>query len=162
MLVHLTSLSHTLGTGLPMPPQSADDAASCWPCLSLTRASQRSSLKSFVLATVVPPPPWMNTARPASVPHKDFSDLYEKMSGKGESASGAHRRRPAGADPAELEQSCHLAASQSAFRFCLRVANAQLPQAPLHYQYPPELAWACPQEAARRPSIRTCGHHRSM
>ena len=23
-------------------------------------------------------------------PHKDFSDLYEKMSGKGESASGAH------------------------------------------------------------------------
>jgi hypothetical protein len=104
----------------------------------------------------------MNTARPASVPHKDFSDLYEKMSGKGESASGAHRRRPAGADPAELEQSCHLAASQSAFRFCLRVANAQLPQAPLHYQYPPELALAGPQEAARWPSIRTCGHHRSM
>ena len=26
-------------------------------------------------------------------PHKDFSDLYEKMSGKGETASGEHRRR---------------------------------------------------------------------
>ena len=25
------------------------------------------------------------------VPHKDFSDLYEKMSGKGESASEAHQ-----------------------------------------------------------------------
>ena len=25
-------------------------------------------------------------------PHKDFSDLYEKMSGKGDSASEAHRR----------------------------------------------------------------------
>eukprot|EP01043_Picozoa_sp_COSAG02_P100138 COSAG02_NODE_36229_length_457_cov_0.997207_2_plen_68_part_01 len=27
-----------------------------------------------------------------AVPHKDFSDLYEKMSGKGESAGEAHLR----------------------------------------------------------------------
>ena len=27
------------------------------------------------------------------VPHKDFSDLYEGMNGKGESASEAHRAR---------------------------------------------------------------------
>ena len=29
-----------------------------------------------------------------AVPHKDFSDLYEKMSGKGESASEAHLAQP--------------------------------------------------------------------
>ena len=33
-----------------------------------------------------------NSALVRSAPHKDFSDLYEKMSGKGESASEAHRR----------------------------------------------------------------------
>ena len=29
----------------------------------------------------------------SSVPHSDFSDLYEKMSGKGASASESHRLR---------------------------------------------------------------------
>ena len=34
-----------------------------------------------------------STGRCCPAPHKDFSDSYEKMSGKGESASEAHRRR---------------------------------------------------------------------
>ena len=33
---------------------------------------------------------WLPSKPPRTVPHKDFSELYEKMSGKGESASGAH------------------------------------------------------------------------
>eukprot|EP01044_Picomonas_judraskeda_P017363 COSAG03_NODE_3250_length_2123_cov_1.433794_2_plen_224_part_00 len=35
---------------------------------------------------------WCGTSGNGPVPHKDFSDLYAKMSGKGASASEAHRR----------------------------------------------------------------------
>ena len=46
------------------------------------RRRQHAVLALRVANHPVPVPP---------VPHKDFSDLYETMSGKGESASEAHR-----------------------------------------------------------------------
>ena len=68
---------------------------------SVQPCTVRSSTSSSFRAAMRASPPIMNsrTARrssaspssPPPAPHKDFSDLCEKMSGKGESAGEAHR-----------------------------------------------------------------------